>query len=291
MNSMNSMDEQRPESLPRRQTDPAWLQDHFLETGHDETTRSATFTFIKRRNRHYAVTCRHVMEAISDPKMVPGARFPTIAIHIDRAVLNLSYFTAKGLSLGVGAPHAETKREEIDVAIAPIDGSYWGLLTSKKNKMAIDLDNWREPKWDAVKYCLAAGYPDEKKTKVTTGGAEKVSSQLFVVVAEVSSRLARSERQITLSSLLDKAHGYYFSGMSGGPVYAVEGHAERQVEDEELFPVGIIFEGHPSSGRADMEGSKDGASVFLTERDLFFRALTLTPELFDEWLQKAGVPA
>ena len=142
-----------------------------------------------------------------------------------------------------------------------------------------------------MKYCLAAGYPDEHKGKVLSEGGEKVGNQLVVVVAEVSSRLARSERLIALSSTLDKAHCYYFSGMSGGPVYAVEGHEQREVEDEELFPIGIIFQGYPSSGRLDVQSGTDAASAFLTDKDLFFRALMLTPELFDEWLQKAGAGA
>ncbi|GIK97834.1 MAG: hypothetical protein BroJett029_20430 [Alphaproteobacteria bacterium] len=253
--------EPEPNSLPRRQTDPAWLQDHFLGTGHDETTRGATFTFVKRRGRHYAVTCRHIMEAVSDPAVVPDARNPTVAIHIDRVVLSLSNFTAKGLALGIRTPQAESKREEIDVAIAPLDGSYWPLLLEKKNKAAIDLDAWREPDWKSVKWCVAAGYPDEHKTAVVHDGADKVSNRLLTVVAEVASQLGSTARCITLSSTLDKPHGYYFSGMSGGPVYAVEGAEQRTIEDDELLPVGLIFEGFPSSGKPESEGSRDAASA------------------------------
>jgi hypothetical protein len=286
---MTAKCQSEPESLPRRHTDPAWLQDHFLGTGHDETARSATFTFIRRRGRHYAVTCRHIMEAVADPKMVPAAKNPTLALHVDRAVLNLSCFTAKGLALAVHAPRAETKHEEVDVAIAPLTGGYWDLLTKHKDKVPIDLDAWREPDWSSVKYCLAVGYPDERKKNVAADDGQKVANQLTTAVAEVSSRLGRFERLIALSSTLEKPHGFYFSGMSGGPVYAVEGHEQRKVEDDELFPIGIIFEGFPSSGRADTQGGKDPASAFLTDRDLFFRALTLTPEFFDEWLQKAGI--
>lgn len=285
----NTSNQSKPESLLRRHTDPAWLQDHFLGTGHDEKTRSATFTFVKRRGRHYAVTCRHIKDAVTDPKMVPGARNPTVALHLDRAVLNLSYFTARGLALGVRTPHAEDKKEEIDVAIAPLDGSYWQLLSGKKNKIAIDLDDWREPDWPTVKWCLAAGYPDEHKKAVIEEGTDKVANQLVTVVAEVSSRLGRAERLIALSSTLAEPHGYYFSGMSGGPLYAIEGPQERTAEDDELLPVGLIFEGFPSSGKPAATGGRDVTSAFLTDNDLFFRALTLTPEFFDEWLLKAGL--
>ncbi len=116
------MSEPKPESLPRRQTDPAWLQDHFLHTGHDEKTRNATVTFVKRHGRHYAVTCRHVADALSDSRTVPGARFPTIALHVNRTVLNLSGFTAQGHVQALQSPKAETKQEEVDICIAPLDG-------------------------------------------------------------------------------------------------------------------------------------------------------------------------
>jgi AraC-like DNA-binding protein len=87
------MTQSESESLPRRQTDPAWLQDHFLGTGHDENTRNGTFTFVQRHGRHYAVTCRHIMDGVADPEIVPAATHPTMALHIDKAVLNLSYIS------------------------------------------------------------------------------------------------------------------------------------------------------------------------------------------------------
>jgi len=282
-----AMSESKPESLPRRHTDPAWLQDHFLGTGHDEKTRNATFTFIKRSGRHYAVTCRHVVDSLANTAVLPSVKNPTIALHVGRAILNLSYFTAQGLVLGVHSPKAESKRDEVDVAIAALDGGYWHMLTKDKNKVAIDLDTWREPDWNAVKYCLAVGYPDEHKDRVDADAGPSVASNFAVVCAEATSKLGRNERLIVLSSYLEKPHGYYFSGMSGGPIYAIEGPEQREVEDEELFPVGIVFEGFPGSGRTDVHGNSDAMATFLTDRDLFFRALTLTPEIFDEWLRKA----
>ena len=39
------MDREVPESLPRRQTDPLWIQHHFLATGHGESTPNATATY------------------------------------------------------------------------------------------------------------------------------------------------------------------------------------------------------------------------------------------------------
>jgi hypothetical protein len=39
------------ESLPRRNSDPIWLQDYFVHTGHDADTRSGTSTFVKRKGQ------------------------------------------------------------------------------------------------------------------------------------------------------------------------------------------------------------------------------------------------
>jgi hypothetical protein len=60
--------------LARSQTDPLWLQDHFLGTGHDVTTRNGTASFVSFKGRHFAVTCRHVMESASDPDVVTEFR-------------------------------------------------------------------------------------------------------------------------------------------------------------------------------------------------------------------------
>lgn len=57
------------------------------------------------------------------------------------------------------------------------------------------------------------------------------------------------------------------------------------MSDEELVPIAIIFEGHPGSGRGDAAENVDLAAAFLTDRDIFFRGLVLTPETFDQWLE------
>ncbi|MBY5377251.1 hypothetical protein [Rhizobium leguminosarum] len=276
-----SLPDQETPSLPRRQTDPVWLQDHFLHTGHTEETSSATFTFVKHKNQVYAVTCGHVLDAIKDEEVVPGAKFPTLALQIDRAVLNLSTFIAASqIEYAVKAPKFKDERREVDIAIAKLSDHYWSLMTEKKQKTAIDLDSWREPDWDKVKFCLAAGYPDEHKAQVEDGGRDMVSAPFATVVVEFADR---SPTVITLSSELDQPHNYYFSGMSGGPVYAAEGLGE--IEDYDLFPVGIIYQGYPGSGRRS--GNPDTSASFFTERDIFFRALALTPDTFDDWLRQS----
>jgi hypothetical protein len=269
---------------PRRNTDPIWIQDFYMMTGHDASTRSGTATFVKRKGKLWAVTCRHIMDAVNDRKMAPGATFPVLALMISSGALNLGNMGPNGVRHCMRAPSATRQEDEIDIAISPV-GHYWELLTAKKNKVAIDLDHWKEPDWSALKWGIAAGYPDEHKSHVNSDDKLQVGNQLITAIAEISSTPSADSPIITLSSLLDNPHSWFFSGLSGGPLYAVEGELGDTVEDNALFPIGIVFEGYPSSGRPDIMGPRDTQSGFLTESDLFFRALTLTPRTFDLWLQ------
>jgi hypothetical protein len=277
------------ESLPRRNTDPVWLQDYYVHTGHDAKTRSGTATFVKRKGAHYVCTCRHIMESIKDPKVVPNAKFPVLALAIDKAFINLARMTANGPELTMQAPAPETEHAKTDIAIAPLNAGTWELLATRKNKIAIDLDRWREPDWSKVRFGVACGYPDEHKKAVSKNGVDQVANQLINVVAEVASTPGKANRTVTLNSALADPHSWYFSGLSGGPLYFVEGHEERQAEDDDLYPVGIVFEGYPSSGRSEAIESRDAAAAFLTDKDLFIRALALSPAVFDDWVRDCGL--
>ena len=247
---------------------------------------SATFTFIKRHGQVFAVTCGHVVDEVSNEKSIPGARLPTLALHVEPGVLNLSQIT------GIGRINHVTRvaekvgvHRDVDIAIARLPDNYWAMLVARKRKIAIDLDAWREPDWKSVKMCAATGYPNEHKNQVDVEDRDMVAASFLKVVAEVSSELGSDKKFITLSSTLDEPHGHYFSGMSGGPIYAIEGDLDREVSDEELIPIAIIFEGYPGSGRGEAAENVDLAAAFLTDRDIFFRGLLLTPETFDEWLK------
>lgn len=277
--------EKPTESLPRRQTDPLWLHDYLLGTGVDADTPSATGTFIKRKDRIYVCTCRHVIEALSNPQKMGAATAPTISLRVGPGFLNLSHLTASGVNLTFRSPQDPS----IDIAITPLSNSYWGLLTERKNKAAIDLDNWREPNWPDVKWGIAAGYPDEHKTRRTSGDIEQIANQLINAIAEVASTLPPKNGIITLSSRLDNSHSWYFSGLSGGPLYLVDGQELGEVEDGDLLPAGIVFQGFPSSARPDVPGrERDPSEAFLDDKDLFIRALELNPNRFDEWLSSAA---
>lgn len=144
----------------RAQADPLFFQDYFLAHGHDVNTKNATATFIQFEGKIYAVTCRHVVEILQ--KRQQHSPYPSLALMVDRGLLNLSFFTADGLQTAMKLPKAATGEEPLDLAIAELPTSYWNILTSRKNKRPIDLDNWHEPRWARAEILVAAGYPDEQ---------------------------------------------------------------------------------------------------------------------------------
>lgn len=252
--------------LCRRYTDPLFLQDHFLGSGHDHGTHNGTSTFVKYRGHHYVCTCRHVADSLGDKAIVgTETKHPTAALMVGRVVINLSFFTEDGLQSALRAPSVDNEYK-IDVCIAVIE-SHWKFLQERKEKVAIDLDQWIEPPWQEIGMCAAAGYADEHKT--TQG--DHVSTPMPLVTAELQSRLSADAREFTLNSTLKEPHGIYFSGMSGGPILGMYGEGA-------YTPIGLIFEGYPSSKDAPQ-------SIFAGPNDLFVRGLLLTPERFGEWLR------
>ena len=76
--------------------------------------------------------------------------------------------------------------------------------------------------------------------------------------------------------------------MSGGAVYAMGGTEGSEVDDEDLLPIGIVYEGSPSSTQTKEQTEEQAASAILTDRDISIRALKLTPNTFDDWLERSG---
>ena len=230
------------------------------------------------------VTCQHILDITTE------ARHPSIALQIDETTLNFSYIGPQGIIRSVRAPEQKIKAlKEVDIALACIDGSYWHLLSSEKNKAAIDLDSWREPNWNDVTYCLATGYPNEGKKKISSSGASMVETPFLKVVAELRSTMRNDTTEFTMFSKLSEPHNHNFRGMSGGAVYAVEGSIQRELQDDELFPVGIVFEDSDSTNQANNRNNEEAVDTFVTPRDILIRAVMLKPDTFDYWVKNSGI--
>jgi hypothetical protein len=265
----------------RAQTDPLFFQDYLLAHGHNVDTKNATATFVRFGGRVYVCTCRHVVEILTNRQERGHSVFPTLALMVDRAMLPLSFFTPDGLQLGQYVPNASANGETVDIAIAEITGTYWDLLTSRKNKSAIDLDEWREPRWSQAQMLIAAGYPDEHKQSVSDSGEEKVIATLTLVAAAADGAISKFEPEVHMRSRLGEPHGYYFSGMSGGPMYVQQ--------DELIIPVGILCEGWPATSNKPVIFKPNGTDILFDGQDIIVQGLTLTPSNFEKWLKARPV--
>lgn len=252
-------------------SDPLFINDYFLKDGHSEKTPNATATFIKYDGRYYACTCRHVLEEVDRRKSEPDGNQITLSLRTDKAVINLSFFLVDGLQSAFSTPEGELANEKIDIGLTDIS-SLWSVLEKHKNKVAIDLDRWEEAPWDKISMCAAAGYATEHKEL----SGDYVRTPMPLAIAELRSTIKADTRQFTLSSTLAEPHGIYFSGTSGGPILGCW--------DEAFTPVGLIFEGYPSSRKQEKQELS-----FLGLNDIFIRGLLLTPDRFAEWLDNAEV--
>lgn len=259
----------------RRFTDPLFAHDFFLATGRNTETACATATFVRFEGVVYAVTCRHVLDDMA--LAAPGARLPTLAFGVDAASINMANFDRSSTaspaplrSLFASPRHLATERP-VDIAIARL-GSAWDLLAERKRKTAIDLDCWREPDWSDIGTCAAVGYLTEHKSQTP----DSIVTRMAVSTVGLASKLTADSTTFRLHSSLPQPHGYWMSGMSGGPILALHSPSTYSV-------IGIVFEGGPSSPTA-----VPGLATQPT--DLFYGGHVLTPATFRDWVERTDLP-
>lgn len=262
------------ESIPRRNTDPLWLQDHDLTTRHTEETTNATATFISRKGKIYLVTCAHVVKSLAELRMLSA---PTLALHSGDHVININSTSVRRLDIKTEMPSELGEEAYVDIAIAPMPSEDWNLLSREKFKVAIDLDLLVEPDWQSSKFGLAVGYPNEHKAPTYAANEMMVGAPKLDVIAHFKGNY---DGLLVIQSKLDKAHGYFFSGMSGGALYAIEGDFGDHVEDEALKFAGIICKGGPQS--------REGEELVPPDQ-ILIAAIPVNSSIFDEWLTRAGL--
>ena len=209
------------DSKPLRHTAPLWLLDHFLTSGQDVGTTCATATFVRRRGRHYLVTCEHVQQTLVRRRR-SGEMQKTLALRIGRTSLSLSSVGPGGVNLPLLTPlYDSDSNVQTDIAIAPLTDSYWNILATQAGKLAVDLDRWRAPDWSRVSCCLATGYLNERKAAVTRDGSDYIETPFLQAIAELASDTTTDSPSFALSSRLEEPDDVRLSGTSGGLVYAV----------------------------------------------------------------------
>ena len=160
----------------------------------------------------------------------------------------------------------------LDLAIADVS-QHWATLSKECGNRPIEIDreNWHEPRWAHAKLLAAAGWPEMGKRNVTANGKPRVRGSITLIIADVSGGISRHEDIILMNSRLDAPHGWYFSGVSGGPIYVIQGDL--------IIPAGLLYEGWPQA--------KDERQGELTPNDILIRGVTLTPSNFEKWLSSA----
>lgn len=275
-----------PSDLPSTHTIQLWVQDAFGRVLREYIPQNATGTFIKRRGRKYIVTAGHVANAVHAQR-AGQSRAATIAMRCNTTILNLATIPSGSIRHSLRSAAVDNAESFPDVAVAPLNDFFQTVLFEQSHKVPIDLDAWSEPHWPSVQYCLVAGYPDEHKEWTQVGKSSGIKSLFVTPIVELASTLDPGRPTFTLMNTMKAPHGYHFSGMSGGPVYAIDPdeHADSTMN---LTAIGIVFEGHPGSRRPD-DLNASGCPGFLTDHDVFFRVMTLTPTHFDGWLRNAGL--
>ncbi|MDH6152665.1 MULTISPECIES: hypothetical protein [Paraburkholderia] len=263
----------------RSNTDPLYILDSAFTFfgGHNETSPNETATFVKRNGNIYVVTAAHVVEdGIEQARQSLPDPIPTLISEKFMPMGEVDPGNDARIRSAFRRPRPSwPDRVGPDIAIAPMRERYWDHLQQTKEKHPIDLDAIREPRWDEIALCLAAGYPNEHKTLI----GDKVAVPMLEVYAHYQQNGAVHPGTLTLHSQLEEEHGFFFSGLSGGPVYAQDSAGD-------VLAVGIVFEGSPGSKEA-WDG-RDSQS-YITGKDIVVKALILTPSVFDAWLRDSGL--
>lgn len=245
---------------------PLFIGKNYLADGHDEKTISATVTFVRFEGVDYAITCRHVSD------VAYASLNSTARIHFGRAVIQLKEFSGKTFERSLMDVDGDKK---IDISITAFGSRYLETIsgTSGKRKSPIDLDNFQAVMVSENDIGLAVGFPDAHKSL----NGEFVQSPMVEAMAAFNTSLEPGQETFALHSTLDKPSKFGLSGISGGPIFALDTNGSPR-------PCGIVFEGHPSNISYEASSS----SSFFNSNDLFIRGYALTPTNFEAWLSGAG---
>lgn len=250
------------------QCEPLFLSLPLMRDGHGSEKANGTITYVEFRGRLFGVTCAHVY----DQQALSGK---WLTLHgTERYIFQLGNFGPDGYRSLFRSLRTDENKSGPDIAIMELGESVKQIHFERKRKKAIELDTWKEPDWSNINVPVAFGFPTEHKSQL----GETVGASFLAVAAEVTRPMSPNDSAFLLASSLPDGNAYFFSGMSGGPVYHVPGpHASPVI-------IGIVFEGFPGSSA---EWNARDAQSFLTKNDIQIRAHTFTSAIFEEWLRIA----
>jgi hypothetical protein len=203
---------------------PIFIHSYYLHEGHTEKTPNATVTFVKFKNNIYGITCKHVLESLKNKrKKVHNSNY-TLSINLGKCILQFSNIDQKNPEKRKDVfreIRSSYENVEIDIVIAPIHDLYWNLIQQKKQKQAINLDQWNEPILAELEAGSAFCFPNEHKFQE----GNNVASPCIEIHAELANKLSAESTQITLFGTTEEPNQFFFSG----------------VGDQYFYPIKVIF--------------------------------------------------
>lgn len=249
---------------------PLFIEDNFLGCGHSEDTPNGTVTFIKFRETVFLCTCKHVIKFATND--LNALKYPQLFLKHSIFNFKILLINKTNPSDYIFYPNFKCSNN-FDIALYPVSLHYFNDMLAVQGKSYIDLDKYGVINYQNVNMVHAFGWLSEHKEQ----NDKEVITRLAGSYAELQTKdMTTHTEKFTIFSELDKNHGYFFSGMSGGPVVICEDN------DSFYTPFGIVYEGQPGSKEAQQEGE----SLFAGNH-ILYECLQLNPELFAEWVINA----
>lgn len=253
-----------------KHSDPLYLSPQFLQGGHTSFKANGTATYVRYQGGVYCVTCAHIYEE----QFRVGAPLWLTLHGNNKVVWNLGHYTADGYRSNFVSLRSRDPRGP-DIAIMQMSDLLIEKQLLDRGKAPIDLDVWEEPDWSVLRTPVAFGFPTEHKSD----SDQHVRAPFLGVVAELARKISPSDETFLMASSLSEPNRFFFSGMSGGAVYAI-----ADSEQHPLTAIGIVFEGSPGSSA---EWAARDSQSFMSRDDVQLRSQTMTPEIFGGWLAQA----
>ena len=269
---MTQVDFSKLAKLAEQNCEPLYLSHPFMRDGHSANKANATISYVKYRGTVYGITCAHVYDQQFGES---GDTEKVLTVWGDRLIYRFGNWAQDGYQSHFRLLRKSgSSSESLDIAVIKLLAPFPELHLARKGKIPIDLDHWEEPDWGSISTCVVSGYPTEHKEQSDS----HVAANLLQIVAELTRPLSAGTNDFMLASTLPEKNDYFFSGVSGGPVYCIP-------SDSTMTLVGVVFEGSPGSSA---EWEKRGQESFFSKEDVQFRAYLLTPSIFAKWIDCAG---
>ncbi len=195
----------------------------------DELT--ATVTFIKVRERTYAVTARHVTDGFERNVRDEGEEAESYFIPINNGRILRPSFVQ---------PPSTFIQPEPDIVVMPIPDD----LPSHVGKKAFEILDKPEPEFP-LSHSLAVGFPTSAKSQQSEENGSRMQFPCVFAVAEGTGTKDQMADQLQFLSEINEPVEIELSGMSGGPVF--------WSKDEEHGLLGFVKEAHGAVANGETE--------------------------------------